>query len=127
MSLKNDIPQKQRALVLQGRGALGAYESGAFSVLCEHLVDEDKGKNNNKGFRNAPEYILLRIDLKMTKVLSQNLIAKALCSVLIYSYRAISLLIITLTHTHTYIPACRQLCYTWIIISSTCSRMFLVN
>jgi hypothetical protein len=67
MSLKNDIPQKQRALVLQGGGALGAYESGALSVLCEHLVDEDKGKNNYKGFRNAPEYILLRINLKMKK------------------------------------------------------------
>jgi hypothetical protein len=25
---ENDIPNKQRALVLQGRGALGAYEAG---------------------------------------------------------------------------------------------------
>jgi hypothetical protein len=78
-------------LSFREEGALGAYESGALSVLCEHLVDGDKGKNNNKGFRNAPEYILLRIDLKMTKVLSQNLIAKALYGVLIYSHRAIGL------------------------------------
>jgi len=27
----------QRALVLQGGGALGAYEVGVLSVLCEHL------------------------------------------------------------------------------------------
>jgi len=48
MSIKNDIPQKQRALVLQGGGALGAYEAGAIRELCECLVDcEDKGKNNN--------------------------------------------------------------------------------
>src|SRR5215203_2061570 len=48
MSIKNDIPQKQRALVLQGGGALGAYEAGAIRELCEYLVDcEDKGKNNN--------------------------------------------------------------------------------
>lgn len=47
MSLKNEIPEKQRALVLQGGGALGAYEAGALSVLCQHLVDEDKGKNIN--------------------------------------------------------------------------------
>src|ERR687896_1796010 len=37
---KNDIPNKQRALVLQGGGALGAYESGVLSVLCKELAHE---------------------------------------------------------------------------------------
>ncbi len=36
----NDIPNKQRALVLQGGGALGAYESGALTVLCKELAHE---------------------------------------------------------------------------------------
>jgi NTE family protein len=47
MPVKNNLQQKQRALVLQGGGALGAYEAGVLSVLCEHLVDEDKGKSSN--------------------------------------------------------------------------------
>ena len=49
MSLKNTIPQKQRALVLQGGGALGAYEAGAITVLCEHLTDLDKRDNGKDG------------------------------------------------------------------------------
>jgi NTE family protein len=36
----NDIPNKQRALVLQGGGALGAYESGVLGVLCKELAHE---------------------------------------------------------------------------------------
>jgi NTE family protein len=36
----NDIPNKQRALVLQGGGALGAYEAGVLSVLCKELAHE---------------------------------------------------------------------------------------
>ena len=36
----NDIPNKQRALVLQGGGAVGAYESGVLSVLCKELAHE---------------------------------------------------------------------------------------
>jgi NTE family protein len=36
----NDIPNKQRALLLQGGGALGAYESGVLSVLCKELAHE---------------------------------------------------------------------------------------
>lgn len=44
----NNIPTKQRALVLQGGGALGAYEAAAIRVLCEHLIDnEDKRKKSN--------------------------------------------------------------------------------
>ena len=30
-----DIPDRQRALVLQGGGALGAYEVGVLKVLCD--------------------------------------------------------------------------------------------
>ena len=45
----NSIPKKQRALVLQGGGALGAYESGVLTVLCERLTDEDKGNNRKDG------------------------------------------------------------------------------
>jgi NTE family protein len=55
MSVENDFPQKQRALVLQGGGALGAYEAGAISVLCEHLIDNDKvRKNNNNNEKDEP-------------------------------------------------------------------------
>jgi NTE family protein len=39
-SNNNDIPRKQRALVLQGGGALGAYESGVLTVLCKELAHE---------------------------------------------------------------------------------------
>ncbi|MFL6486254.1 MAG: patatin-like phospholipase family protein [Nitrososphaera sp.] len=54
MSAKNDIPQKQRALVLQGGGALGAYEAGALSVLCQYLVNQGKGKTNDDGEKGRP-------------------------------------------------------------------------
>ncbi|MDQ4050679.1 MAG: patatin-like phospholipase family protein [Thermoproteota archaeon] len=36
----SNIPNKQRALVLQGGGALGAYESGVLTVLCKELAHE---------------------------------------------------------------------------------------
>jgi NTE family protein len=36
----SDMPNKQRALVLQGGGALGAYESGVLTVLCKELAHE---------------------------------------------------------------------------------------
>jgi NTE family protein len=36
------IPNKQRALVLQGGGALGAYEAGAFKALCEKIRKKDE-------------------------------------------------------------------------------------
>jgi|SRR5829696_747645 len=52
MSAKKDIPVRQRALVLQGGGALGAYQAGAIRVLCEFLSDKDKKNNENQ--RNGP-------------------------------------------------------------------------
>ena len=30
---KMDIPEKERALVLQGGGSLGAYEAGAYEII----------------------------------------------------------------------------------------------
>ena len=42
------IPRKQRALVLQGGGALGAYQVGALKVLSKKLIEEDQ-KNDNQG------------------------------------------------------------------------------
>jgi NTE family protein len=39
------IPQVQRALVLQGGGALGAYQAGVFKCLCEKILENQKGKN----------------------------------------------------------------------------------
>jgi NTE family protein len=49
MSAEKDIPQKQRALVLQGGGALGAYEAGAITVLCEYLSGQDRANNEKDG------------------------------------------------------------------------------
>jgi NTE family protein len=42
------IPDKQRALVLQGGGALGAYEVGVLKVLCKKLP-ESGGTNMENG------------------------------------------------------------------------------
>ena len=42
------IPAKERALVLQGGGALGAYEAGAYKALYEFLSKKDE-KEGNKG------------------------------------------------------------------------------
>lgn len=43
-------PRKQRALVLQGGGALGAYEAGVFRVLWENLTKQDE----ENGERDRP-------------------------------------------------------------------------
>jgi NTE family protein len=44
MSKNNSVPSTQKAIVLQGGGALGAYEAGVFQALCEKL----HSANNNK-------------------------------------------------------------------------------
>src|SRR5688572_16931647 len=41
------IPTKQRALVLQGGGALGYYEIGVLQSLCEHLFNNTKSNDEN--------------------------------------------------------------------------------
>ncbi len=39
----------QRALILQGGGALGAYTAGAFEALYEKLTEKDNQNKNRKG------------------------------------------------------------------------------
>ncbi|MFZ0513695.1 MAG: patatin-like phospholipase family protein [Candidatus Nitrosopolaris sp.] len=46
----NNIPRKQRALVLQGGGALGAYEAGVLNVLCKRLTDRNSDKRDGPLF-----------------------------------------------------------------------------
>ena len=49
---KNMIPIKERALVFQGGGSLGAYEAGAYKALYEFLSkhDETEGKEKRSTF-----------------------------------------------------------------------------
>jgi predicted acylesterase/phospholipase RssA len=54
---KSPVPKVQRALVLQGGGALGAYQAGAFKSLYENIArnqgddnDDDNGVNNSSFF-----------------------------------------------------------------------------
>jgi predicted acylesterase/phospholipase RssA len=44
----NDKHNKQRALVLQGGGALGAYEVGVLKGLCKKLIEKDKERGIDK-------------------------------------------------------------------------------
>ncbi len=48
----SDIPQKDRALVLQGGGSLGAYEAGAYKALYYWLAkkDREEGKKESSTF-----------------------------------------------------------------------------
>jgi NTE family protein len=43
-----NIPAKERALVLQGGGSLGAYEAGAYKALYEWLSEKDKKEGREK-------------------------------------------------------------------------------
>ena len=49
---KTDIPEKERALVLQGGGSLGAYEAGAYRAIYEFLSkrDEEGGEKGRSMF-----------------------------------------------------------------------------
>ena len=51
----SDNSQWQRALVLQGGGALGAYEAGAITAISNIIIDEDK-KN---GITNRPVFDII--------------------------------------------------------------------
>ena len=62
------IPTKQRALVLQGEGALGYYEIGVLQSLCNHLFNNTKSKDENDklklfqkslSFKFAPSHLPL--------------------------------------------------------------------
>ena len=46
------IPKKQRALVLGGGGALGAYEAGVIKILCQEIYKQD---NKYKDEKNNPQ------------------------------------------------------------------------
>jgi NTE family protein len=41
------LKKRQRALVLGGGGAVGAYQAGVLKILCKILIDEDKRKWDN--------------------------------------------------------------------------------
>lgn len=41
------VKMVQRALILQGGGALGAYELGAYKALCEKLITKDSSNGEN--------------------------------------------------------------------------------
>jgi hypothetical protein len=45
---KNNSKKKMRALVLQGGGALGAFQAGAFKALYEKITREDKENGNEE-------------------------------------------------------------------------------
>jgi NTE family protein len=53
-SRNSNVPAKERALVLQGGGSLGAYEAGAYKALYEWLSkkDKDEGKETSMTFDN---------------------------------------------------------------------------
>src|ERR687884_238668 len=40
----DSVPEKERALVLQGGGSLGAYEAGAYKAIYQILSKEDDEK-----------------------------------------------------------------------------------
>lgn len=46
MSKNDEKARPHRALVLQGGGALGAYEAGVLKVLCKKLTEEDAEREN---------------------------------------------------------------------------------
>jgi NTE family protein len=47
-SSSRNVPAKERALVLQGGGALGAYEAGAYKGLYEWLSKKDKSEGKER-------------------------------------------------------------------------------
>jgi NTE family protein len=53
-SISRRVPAKERALVLQGGGSLGAHEAGAYKALYEWISSQDKseGKDTSMTFDN---------------------------------------------------------------------------
>src|SRR5215210_4084479 len=47
MVIYKPIPKKQRALILQGGVALGAYEAGVIKTLCKEVSEQIASDNNN--------------------------------------------------------------------------------
>jgi len=52
----NPFPHIQRALLLQGGGALGAYQAGAFKALYEKIIND---KDRNGDIDNAPLFDII--------------------------------------------------------------------
>jgi len=44
------VPHKQRALVFQGGGALGAYEAGAFKAIYKYIIEKEGKKSQDTMF-----------------------------------------------------------------------------
>ena len=72
-----DIQYRQRALVLQGGGALGAYEVGVLKVLCKKLIEDTENGQKDEplfhivagtstGAMNAPVLVSDVINRKKT-------------------------------------------------------------
>jgi predicted acylesterase/phospholipase RssA len=61
MATNNTIPDKQRALVLQGGGSLGAYECGVFQTLSTWTRQHDDAKNNNKPKEEKPLFDVIAV------------------------------------------------------------------
>lgn len=55
MVIDSEIPDTQRVLILQGGGALGAYEAGAFKALSEELPKLDA----KKGEPSRPLFVII--------------------------------------------------------------------
>ena len=53
--------RKQRALVLGGGGAVGAYQAGVLKVLCKRLIEEDRRKGDNNEYDNDGKPLLFDI------------------------------------------------------------------
>jgi NTE family protein len=49
-TLAKEIPDKQKALVLQGGGALGAYEAGVFRAIYKKLIKEERNADGDNLF-----------------------------------------------------------------------------
>ena len=59
MSVNKTAPKIQRALVLQGGGALGAYEAGVLNILSRNLRMEDKenGEENSYSLMSSQGHL----------------------------------------------------------------------
>ena len=59
---RTSIPVKERALVLQGGGSLGAYEAGAYNALYAWLAakDEKEGRGEAQLLILLQEHLLVR-------------------------------------------------------------------
>ena len=55
----NKALNKQRALVLGGGGALGAYQAGVPRIFCKRLIEEDKSKGDSDSEHNHDSKPLL--------------------------------------------------------------------